>query len=292
MDGVLLINKPKGMTSHDVVNIVRKAYKTKKVGHAGTLDPDATGLLVLGINKGTKILQYLTASSKIYEATICFGATTDTLDNDGSIVEKAKPNNLEQYEQIVESFKGEYVQVPPMYSAVKYKGKKLYEYARSGIEINDRPQRTIQIYDIKATSSIHAEGDFAYASYIVHASKGLYVRVLSYDIGQKLGALSYNYSLKRIASGNFSLENAYSLEELKTDKTTLISLNEALSHLPVFIANESVKKKVKNGIALPLTLFSKTSLTRIVDASGTLIALYEKHPSKDLMKAKNVFLKE
>lgn len=292
MDGILLIDKPKGMSSHDVVNVVRKAYRTKKVGHAGTLDPDATGLLVIGVNKGTKILQYLTADDKVYEATICFGAVTDTLDNTGEVLFEEPVEDLSDFEYALQSFVGDYEQTPPMFSAIKYKGKRLYEYAREGIEIEDRPSRMIQIHEIEALGDVHYDSEKAYASYRVHGSKGLYVRTLSYDIGAKLGVPAYNYSLCRVRSGRFLLEESYSLDDLQQGETVLLSLTDALCNYPKITADDAMQEDIKHGRYLSKGDFPTTALTRVVDRNDTLLALYEEHPTKDVMKAKNVFLKD
>jgi tRNA pseudouridine55 synthase len=292
MDGILLLDKPKGMTSHDVVNLVRKAYHTKKVGHAGTLDPDATGLLVVGVNKGTKILQYLTADDKVYEATICFGAVTDTLDDTGEILLEEPVEDISNFEYVLSSFEGEYEQTPPMFSAIKYQGKRLYEYAREGIEIEDRPSRMITIHEIEPIGDISYQDSRAYASYRVHGSKGLYVRTLSYDIGASLGIPAYNYALCRVRSGRFLLEESYSLEDLKQGETVLLSLTDALCNYPKVVATTEMKEDISHGRTLSLEHFQKATLTRIVDQNDTLLALYDKHPSLDVMKAKNVFMKD
>jgi tRNA pseudouridine55 synthase len=291
MDGVLLLDKPRGMTSHDVVNLVRQVYQTKKVGHAGTLDPDATGLLVIGINQGTRILEYLTAADKIYEATICFGIATDTLDAEGEVVYEKEVKDLPNLEQVITSFKGEYEQIPPMYSAIKIKGKKLYEYARKGIEV-PRPSRTINIYDIQMISKVRFEEKKAYVTYRVKGSKGLYVRTLSHDIGAKLEVPAHNHSLRRVASGRFLIEEAYSIDELKRGEAKLMSLTSALCHLPKVTIKPSRENIVKNGGHLPLSMFVTTKLTRVVNQNDQLLALYEKHPNKQVMKAVKVFHKE
>lgn len=292
MDGILLLDKPKGMSSHDVVNLVRRAYHTKKVGHAGTLDPDATGILVIGVNKGTKILQYLTADDKVYEATICFGAVTDTLDHTGEILLEEPVEDISNFEYVLSSFEGKYEQTPPMFSAIKYKGKRLYEYAREGIEIEDRPSRTITIHSIESIGDITYQENRAYASYRVHGSKGLYVRTLSYDIGASLGILAYNYALNRVRSGRFLLEESYSIEDLKQGDTVLLSLTDALCNYPKVVATKEMEEDVSHGRTLSLEHFETPTLTRIVDQNDILLALYDKHPTKDVMKAKNVFMKD
>ncbi len=293
MDGVLLIDKPIGMTSHDVVNIVRKVYNTKRVGHAGTLDPDASGLLVLGINQGTRILEYLTNNSKVYDATICFGVSTDTLDAKGNIIatKDITDSTLQNVIEVINSFRGEYQQIPPMYSAIKINGKKLYEYARKGIEI-ERKARTINIYDIDALCDVVYKDKKAYIDYRVKASKGLYVRTLSYDIGQKLNVPAHNYALRRIASGRFLLEEAYKIEDVKNNSAKLLSLTRALCHLPKITVKPSQEKIVLNGGHLPISFFPSATLSRVVDKDDNLLALYEKHPTKQVMKAVKVFHKE
>ena len=147
MDGIILINKPQGMTSHDVVNRVRRIMHTKKVGHCGTLDPMATGVLVVGINKATKAMQFLMSEEKEYRATLKLGSATDTYDAEGKVLETKPFTGYENLEEVLSSFKGDSMQKPPMYSAIKINGKKLYEYAREGIEV-EVPERPITIYKL------------------------------------------------------------------------------------------------------------------------------------------------
>ena len=215
MNGILLVNKPKDYTSHDVINVLRGILKTRKVGHTGTLDPDATGVLVVGINKGTKIMKYLNNDEKIYQSRVLLGKSTDTLDKTGTVINEKKVTKIDQLSDVIASFKGKYTQTPPMYSAIKYKGKRLYEYARKGIVIDDIPSRVIDIFDIKQINDIIYSGDIAYFDYIVHSSKGLYVRTLSYDIGAKLGYPAHNYDLNRLKAGQFSVEDSYTLDEIE-----------------------------------------------------------------------------
>jgi tRNA pseudouridine55 synthase len=226
MDGILLINKPKGLTSYDVVRHVKKMFKTKKVGHTGTLDPDATGLLIVAVNQGTKIIPYFNEDEKAYEATLCIGKSTDTLDASGQIIETKDVKKMDiNFQAILDSFKGVSSQIPPMYSAIKVGGKKLYEYAREGIEI-ERKKRSITIYDIKETSPFYFKDSCGYASYYVHGSKGLYVRTLSFDIGRKLGYPAHNVSLQRTKAGRFLLSDAVPLEQLSVEH--LIPIEDAL----------------------------------------------------------------
>ena len=189
MDGLLLINKPKGFTSHDVVNVVRKKLNIKKVGHTGTLDPNATGVLQILVGTATKISKYLVEHKKTYIATITLGKKTDTGDLDGNIIGKQN-------------------QIPPMYSAIKVNGKKLYEYAREGKKVDIKP-REIEIYDIKLKKYQNSEITFE-----VECSKGTYIRTLCEDIARKLGTIGCMKDLKRTKVDTFSIENAVSLENL------------------------------------------------------------------------------
>jgi len=289
MNGILLVNKPKGFTSFDVIAVLRGILNTKKLGHTGTLDPDATGLLVVGVNKGTKIMKYLNNDQKEYIATICIGTSTDTLDKTGEIIDNVEVKTLTDVDTTIASFKGVYTQTPPMYSAVKYKGKKLYEYARKGITIDDIPSRDITVFDIARISDILYKDNNAYFDYKVHASKGLYVRTLSYDIGKKLGYPSSNYELHRTKAGHFDISDAYTLDEIKEGNFKIISLSDALSFMEVKVVNDDIAHHVKNGMAISLKQFKKPTLTRIINKDGDLLAIYDKHPTESKMKALNVF---
>jgi len=289
MNGILLVNKPKGYTSHDVINVLRGILKTRKVGHTGTLDPDATGVLVVGVNKGTKIMKYLNNDEKTYQSRVLLGKSTDTLDKTGTIIDEKKVNAIDHLSETINSFKGKYTQTPPMYSAIKYKGKRLYEYARKGIVIEDIPSRVIDIFDIKQINDIIYSDDVAYFDYIVHSSKGLYVRTLSYDIGAKLGYPAHNYDLHRLKAGQFSVEDSYTLDEIENGNFKMISLSNALSYMNKFVIPQELVHHVQNGMAISLKYFDEYSLTRIVDEDDNLLAIYDKHPTEAKMKAINVF---
>ncbi len=289
MDGILLVNKPKGYTSHDVINVLRGILKTKKIGHTGTLDPDATGVLVLGVNKGTKIMKYLNNDEKTYLAKALIGQSTNTLDKTGTILDEKKVEKLVNIDQVLNTFKGSYIQTPPMFSAIKYKGKRLYEYARKGITIEDIPSRVIQIFDIKRINDIIYADGFASFDYLVHSSKGLYVRTLSYDIGKKLGYPAHNAELHRTQAGKFKIEDCYSLEDIKKGDYHLITLSNALSDFNKLVVPDELLHHVKNGMAISLKYFTSYSLTRLVDKDDNLLAIYDKHPTEPKMKAINVF---
>jgi tRNA pseudouridine55 synthase len=252
-DGILVVDKPKDMTSHDVVNIMRKAFHTKKIGHTGTLDPDATGVLVLGINHGTKLMQYLTSDDKVYEAVLTFGADTDTQDAAGKIVaEKPLPKlTEEEFSQVLAAFLGKQMQVPPMYSAVKIKGKPLYKYARKGEKLADLPPRPIEIFDIALQSY-----DGKSARFTVHCSKGTYIRTLCQDIAHRAGTCGYMAALRRIRAGEYAIGLAHTVEEIRESdhpEAFLISMNDALHFPAVEIEEESTKFDIANGKRIVLS---------------------------------------
>lgn len=212
-DGILIINKPQGITSFDVVAKCRKALQTKKVGHTGTLDPLATGVLVVCVGKATKLVEHLTCDDKIYEVEMKFGIKTDTGDITGNVVCENVANVFkENVDKILKTFIGKQKQIPPMYSAIKKDGVKLYELARKGIEI-EREARDIEIFDI---SDISLEENIL--KYKAHVSKGTYIRVLCEDIAEKLGTVGTMTKLNRIKSGRFSIEESCEIEDISEEK--------------------------------------------------------------------------
>ena len=214
MDGIIVINKPKNCTSHDVVRKAKKILN-EKVGHTGTLDPNATGVLPLLVGKGTQISKYLINHDKIYEAVLKLGEKTDTADVEGQIIEtkEVQPSNLkkENVEKVLKSLIGKQQQIPPIYSAIKVNGKKLYEYARQGQEIEIEP-RTIEIYDLELLQIENEE-----ITYRVHCSKGTYIRTLCEKIAEKLGTVGYMKELKRIQVGEFNMKNSVTIEQLENN---------------------------------------------------------------------------
>lgn len=212
MDGILIVNKPKGWTSHDVVGKIRHIAQMKKVGHAGTLDPIATGVLVVLLGKATKLSDILLQKDKTYRAGVRLGLTTDTYDITGVVISQTEPEiTKDEVDSVLRRFEGKQLQQPPMYSAVKQGGKKLYELARQGIEV-ERPLREVEIYSIDRL-------DFASPSFTieVHCSKGTYIRSLIHDIGQAMGSGACMESLCRTASGRFLLSDAVTVEQLSKD---------------------------------------------------------------------------
>lgn len=210
ISGVINIYKEKGFTSHDVVNIVRKKLGKIKTGHTGTLDPDAMGVLPICVGKATKLSEYIASSIKEYKAIVSLGKTTTTQDGSGEVIEEKKVNCSEDnIKKVVNCFKGEIMQTPPMYSAIKIGGKKLYELAREGKEI-ERKQRKITIYNIEITNFIDNEN----FEIKVLCSKGTYIRTLCNDIGEALGCGAYMSYLLRTRTGNFYIDNAIKLDDI------------------------------------------------------------------------------
>lgn len=274
--GILLINKPLGMSSHDVVNVLRKFYHTKKVGHAGTLDVEASGLLVCGINDGTKLLNELQTHQKTYEFEVSFNVETDTLDHTGNIINKTSidlPKLLDLSE-----FIGPYQQVPPAYSAVKVNGKKLYEYARNQETIPDVKPRELFIHSFKQLTEITNNK----AMFKVTASSGLYVRKLALDLAKKYQAVAHTTHIHRLKVGLFSIDDASTLNDL--EHAIWRSMSEALPHLIAYELNDEEAKDVSFG--KPLNIHHKEPMIKCVK-DNELYAIYIKKDQKYI--AKRVF---
>ena len=254
MDGMINVFKPRGITSHDVVNRLRKILGTKKIGHTGTLDPNASGVLPICIGKATRISEYLLDSSKEYISELTLGYETDTQDEDG-IVTNASSKTVENEDIVssISSFRGEIMQIPPMYSALKVKGRKLYELAREGKTI-DRAPRQVTIYNIDILDII----DNRKIVYLIECSRGTYIRTLCDDIGKKLGTYGYMSYLIRTRVGNFKIEDSVSLEKIEHKKLDnklediLISIDMALDYYPKVIISEKLYKQISNGVIIPL----------------------------------------
>lgn len=247
MNGVININKPLGITSFDVVYKIRKLSGTKKVGHTGTLDPYASGVLPICLGKGTKIVDYITNGNKEYKALLKLGVVTDTYDKEGTILSETFVNcTEEEIIKVINSFVGEISQIPPMYSALKVNGKRLYELARQGLEI-DRKPRNITIYNIEIETI-----NIPYVSFTVKCSKGTYIRSLCYDIGEKLNCGGTMWDLQRTASGTFSIDNSINLEELTQDNISsyIIPIEKALGEFPELFLENSYRKHLLNGLPI------------------------------------------
>lgn len=247
MNGLFNIYKPTGMTSHDVVAKMRKIMQTKTVGHTGTLDPNATGVLVVAVGNATKVIEYMESDDKIYKAELTLGVTTDTEDIWGNIIREydLAGFNLENEKiyDVINSFIGKQIQIPPMYSALKVNGKKLYELAREGKEV-ERVGREIEIFSISDINRRENKIEFT-----VHCSKGTYIRTLCKDIGEKLGCGAVMSKLERIKAGKFSVENSVALEELEANpERYCIDIESVLEKFPVVELNENEAKMYVNGV--------------------------------------------
>ena len=249
-NGILIVNKPSGITSRDVVNIVGKTLNTKKVGHTGTLDPMATGVLVLCLGNALKVCELITANDKEYIAKVILGIETETLDTTSPIINTKKTNiTKEEIEKILNSFKGSYLQEVPKYSAVKINGKKLYEYAREGKEI-ELPKKMVTIYDIQLISDITYYNDTTSFYIKTTVSKGTYIRSLIRDIGYKLNTCGCMDSLERTRQGIFNIDNSYTLEEIKNNNYKLLSIEESLPNIPLVEVDNKTLFKIRNGVKL------------------------------------------
>ncbi len=275
-NGILKVDKPSGPTSHDVVDRVRRLTLTKRVGHSGTLDPFATGLLLIGVGSATRLLEYLLHMDKTYEVVAKLGVVTDTFDKNGKIVEK-HPCTVDEksIREVLNSFVGEYDQVPPMYSSKKYNGTRLYKLARAGKIITMPPKRVkIHLIDILKI-------DIPYVHFVAVVSEGTYIRALCRDLGMSLGCGAIAYKLRRIRIGNFDVEGA--IDVYKTDHLEdhdFITLEEITNSLfPTVIITEEAVNSVLNG--QPVTVegiksfdeFGKKELVRIIEPTGKFISI-------------------
>lgn len=253
LDGILIIDKPAGITSHDVVAKVRRALKTKRVGHTGTLDPLATGVLVVCVEKATKLVNYLTCDEKTYEVEMKFGIKTDTGDITGKIIDEDTNYDIDmnKIKRTLDKFIGKQEQIPPMYSAIKVNGKKLYSYAREGIKIEIEP-RSIEIYNIELMNINKEEKQI---SFRVSCSKGTYIRSLCEDIAEKLGTVGYMKDLKRTKVGDFEIKEAITIEELKekfekNNFSDMITIENIFKDMPEIELNENNIKQYLNGVKI------------------------------------------
>lgn len=277
--GILVIHKEKGFTSHDVVAKLRGILHMKKIGHTGTLDPDATGVLPVALGKGTKLVDLLTDKEKTYEAVLRLGITTDTQDMSGTVLEE-KPVTVteEEVRKTLESFRGEQMQVPPMYSALKVDGKKLYELAREGKTI-ERKARPVCFYEIEPL-----EIALPLVKIRVTCSKGTYIRTLCHDVGQKLGCGGCMEELLRTKVGRFSLEESHTLGEVETavkDGTIqdlIYPVEEVLADYPALYANAYGDRLLQNGNPLSEELVSpqhKEGWVRMYASDQTFTGIFE-----------------
>lgn len=289
ISGVLVVDKPVGLTSHDVVQIIRRGTNIRRAGHTGTLDPRASGVLVILIGPAVRLSEYVSASDKRYQAVVRLGASTDTYDSDGRIL-TTSPVHIteEQFESTLKQFIGEIEQVPPPYSAVKVKGRKAYEMAREGEEVDLEP-RKIQVYNLDLLEWAPPE-----AVIDVYCSSGTYVRSLAHDLGEKLGCGAHLVGLRRTKSGRFTLREAVPLRKLRETFETgtwyqlLIPAAEALSDWPVVELSHEQVEAVRHGHRVPGDS-SQGKLARGISEAGELVALLEFDPDTNEWQPKKVF---
>ena len=253
ISGIINLKKEAGMTSHDAVFKLRKILQEKKIGHGGTLDPDVTGVLPIAVGKATRVIEYMTEAGKVYEGEITIGFSTTTEDASGDVVQTTPVTELDEetVDMAMASFEGEITQIPPMYSAVKVNGKKLYEYARAGEEV-ERPQRQVTITEFVRTSPIELGNGTARFTFRVACSKGTYVRTLSVDLGAKIGYASHMSALRRTASASLTLDKALTLSQISEmveagDTSFLLPIEFGVQDLPAVQVTEDDAKEISFG---------------------------------------------
>ena len=287
IDGILLVDKPEGCTSHDVVNKVRRKLNTKKVGHAGTLDPFATGLLIIGVGKATRLLEYFKDMHKTYDTGLLLGTITDTGDRTGEVMETRQFSDLteEDVKRAIMDFRGKYDQIPPAYSAKKYNGERLYKLAREGKIIN-MPPKEVEIEDIENLEINLSTGT---VNFRVTVSSGTYIRSLVTDIGYKLGCGATTTSLRRISTSGFSAAAAVSLEEVTP--AILMDMTGATNFMATLLLTNDESAKVlnggqvhANGIAGMAGSFGKNEVIRILNDTEKLIAVARSERTSSFIK--------
>lgn len=272
MNGIIVINKPKDYTSRDIVNIVSKKLNTKKVGHTGTLDPLATGVLVLPIGRALKVSELLTSNTKEYIAEVILGHETDMLDITGTEIKRNIPSvTKEELLKVLKSYIGKYNQEVPLYSAVKVGGRKLYEYARSGTPVIP-PSKEVEVYSLELISDLkHIKGAVEF-TIRCEVSKGTYIRSLIRDIAYSLNTYGTMKNLIRTRQGIFTLKDAYTLKDIEENNYKLLSIKECLPNIKTTIIEEPLLTKVKNGMVLDK--FFKENMSLLLDKEGKEIAIY------------------
>lgn len=283
MDGIINVYKEKGFTSHDVVAKLRGILHIKKIGHTGTLDPDAVGVLPVCIGKGTKLCDMITDTDKTYEAVMLLGISTDTQDISGNVLSKKEVDVDEKtLIETVDSFVGEYKQIPPMYSAIKVNGRKLYQLAREGIEI-ERSPRDVYIRSIHINDMNLQDGEPS-VTMTVSCSKGTYIRTLCHDIGEKLGCGACMKSLSRTRVGRFYIDDSFTINQiaalnLKGELSSIVAPVDSMFDYPRIQINKEYDKLLYNGNLLPLSAGKALDVgladkVRIYNESGEFIGIY------------------
>lgn len=284
MNGLVVIDKDKGYTSRDVVNIVSGVLGTKKVGHTGTLDPLATGVMVVGVGKGLKVSELITGYDKVYEARVIIGYETDTLDMEGNIVKWGRFDYTKgDIERVIREFPRKYEQVVPIYSAVKVNGKRLYKSARRG-DVVDLPKRMVSIYEMDLISDVEVFENHISFDIRCKVSKGTYIRSLVRDIGEKLGSYGTLMDLRRTRQGNFGLDGAYSIDDIKSGNFELKKIGEVLD-IPKVRVSEDMLFKIRNGckvkkffegdMALVMDGDSEVAIYRVSEEDDKIAKVYK-----------------
>lgn len=308
LEGVLPVHKAPGFTSHDVVAKARRILGMKRIGHTGTLDPQVTGVLPLCLGRATRVVEYIQELPKEYEAELTIGYSTDTEDWTGqetSRVEKVELHE-EELRRVLESFLGAIEQVPPMYSAVKIDGKRLYELARQGQEV-ERTARSVTIYALELIEA-HLEETYPTVRIRVRCSKGTYIRTLCVDIGRALGYPSVMSELKRTSTGNITLDRCLTLEEIEQLhregklESYLIPVDQAISHLPKIVTSEQVALNASQGKTIPydqrqeeanhmiVVDIAPSPLVRLYDPNDRFIGIFRKDPEQSTLRPEKVFV--
>lgn len=274
MDGILLIDKPSGLTSRDVVNKVGRCLGTKKIGHTGTLDPLATGVMVLCVGKYTKLVEMLTSYNKTYEACIVLGIKTDTLDITGNVLEERNVNiSSQEILSTLKKFEGTYNQEVPIYSAVKINGKKLYEYARENKTIN-LPKRLVNIFKIELISDVKQENGKTIFSIRCNVSKGTYIRSLINDIASSLNTIGVMKELRRIEQGNFKIDNCYQISDIENNNFKFVDLDMIFKDYFIVDIDEKKYEDIKNGKILE-NIYGENII--VFRYKGKYISIYKKY---------------
>ena len=274
MDGILLIDKPSGLTSRDVVNKVGRCLGTKKIGHTGTLDPLATGVMVLCVGKYTKLVEMLTSYNKTYEACIVLGIKTDTLDITGNVLEERNVNiSSQEILSTLKKFEGTYNQEVPIYSAVKINGKKLYEYARENKTIN-LPKRLVNIFKIELISDVKQENGKTIFSIRCNVSKGTYIRSLINDIALSLNTIGVMKELRRIEQGNFKIDNCYQISDIENNNFKFVDLDIIFKDYFIVDIDEKKYEDIKNGKILE-NIYNENII--VFRYKGKYISIYKKY---------------
>lgn len=280
--GLVVVDKPAGYTSHDVVAVMRRTYGQRRVGHAGTLDPDATGVLLVGLGQVTRLMRFLQAETKAYRGEVVFGVATSTLDASGDVLDRT-PMSLtrEEVETAAVRFRGEIEQLPPMVSAVKVGGRRLHEIARAGEEV-ERATRRVRIDRLDIED--FTDGPYPVATILVECSTGTYIRTLAADLGAALGGGAHLRALRRLRVGTFTLDEATPLAQVEEDPDdVLLPPAEAVRDLARIVVDDEQARAVGHGSVFPVGVLDAADDVRdspgpfaVLDASGSLLAVYER----------------